>query len=336
MARGLLWWMTPLLREGFRRLLRPDDLYELDERMSTAVLQEHFWRAWERTRAGENYRLILACVKTLRWPLLYALFPRAMLLVFTVCQPLVLGRFLQFLQDPGETVSIGYGLIGAYGLVYLGIALSTAFYSHQNTSGLAMLRASLISAIFSRSTELSTGDVADSAAVTLMSSDVDAIIRAWRQLHEIWATLIQVPVAVWLLSTHIGWACVGPLVMCVLGLAVCVFCGPMSKRFMMAWMGKIQQRVGITSTMLGHIRSIKMSGLGPKLGSSIAQLRRDEIDTAAPFRMISAVMASAAQIPVLLSPVAAFALFTLQSRASGVSLDVTRMFTSLSWVIMLG
>lgn len=148
--------------------------------------------------------------------------------------------------------------------------------------------------------------------------------------------MIQIPVAVWLLSTHIGWACVGPLIICGLGLAICVFSGPSSKRFMMAWMSKIQQRIGITSTMLGHIRSIKMSGLGPKLGSSIAQLRRDEIDVAAPFRMISAVMASTAQMPVLLSPVAAFGLFTLQSRASGVSLDVTRMFTSLSLVILLG
>ncbi|OIW30336.1 multidrug resistance-like protein [Coniochaeta ligniaria NRRL 30616] len=335
-GRGLLWWMTPLLRNGFRRLLGPDDLYELDETMSAAVLHEGFWKAWEAVTPGRKHRLILACLKALKWPLLYAVFPRVLLLVFTICQPLVLGRFLVFLQDPSESVSVGYGLIGAYGVVYLGIALSTAFYSHQNTRGLAMLRGTLISAIFSRSTGLSTDDVDDSAAVTLMSTDVDAIIRAWRELHEIWATLIQIPVAVWLLSTHIGWACVGPLIICGLGLAVCVFCGPSSKRFMMAWLSKIQQRIGITSTMLGHIRSIKMSGLGPKLGASIAKLRRDEIDASAPFRMISALMASTAQMPVLLSPVAAFALFTVHSRASGVSLDVTRMFTSLSLIILVG
>ncbi|KAH8908368.1 multidrug resistance-like protein [Coniochaeta sp. PMI_546] len=335
-GRGLLWWMNPLLRDGFQRLLRPDDLYELDETMSAAVLHEGFWRAWTTVRPERKHRLLLACLKTLKWPLLYGVFPRVLLLVFTICQPLVLGRFLTFLQEPSQNVSVGYGLIGAYGVVYLGIALSTAFYSHQNTRTLAMLRGTLISAIFSRSTGLSTADVDDSAAVTLMSTDVDAIIRAWREFHEIWATLIQVPIALWLLSTHIDWACVGPLIICGLGLAVSIFSGPSSKRFMMAWMSKIQQRVGITSTMLGHIRSIKMSGLGPKLGASIAKLRRDEIDAAAPFRMISAVMASTAQMPMLLSPVAAFALFTLQSRASGMSLDITRMFTSLSLIILLG
>lgn len=335
-GRGLLWWMNPLLRDGFRRLLRPDDLYELDGPMGAAVLHEGFWRAWETVRPGRKHRLLLACLKALRWPLLYAVVPRVFLLVFTICQPLVLGRFLVFLQDPSESASVGYGLVGAYGVVYIGIALSTALYSHQNTRGLAMLRGTLISAVFSRATGLNTGDVDDSAAVTLMSTDVDAIIRAWREFHEIWATLVQIPVAVWLLSTHIGWACVGPLVICGLGLGVSIVAGPWSKRFMTAWMGKIQQRVGITAAMLGHIRAIKMSGLGPKLGISIARLRRDEIDASAPFRMISALMASTAQIPVLLSPVAAFALFALRSGEEGEVLDVTRMFTSLSLVILLG
>ncbi|KAB5575558.1 P-loop containing nucleoside triphosphate hydrolase protein [Coniochaeta sp. 2T2.1] len=338
-GRGLLWWMNPLLKTGWRKLLTPGDLYELDEPMGAAVLHETFWREWRDTKkGGRRYGLIMVCLKSLKWPLLYAVLPRLALVVFTICQPLVLGRFLEFLQDERQSVSIGYGLIGAYGCVYLGIALSTAFYSHQNTRTLAMLRGTLISAIFSRSTGLATGDVDDSAAVTLMSSDVDAIIRAWREFHEIWATMIQIPVAVWLLSTHIGWACVGPLIICGLGLAVSVFSGPPSKRYMMAWLSKIQQRIGITSTMLGHIRSIKMSGLGPKLAGSIARLRRDEIDAAAPFRMMAAVMASTAQMPVLLSPVAAFALFTLKERGQegGTGLDVTKMFTSLSLVILLG
>jgi hypothetical protein len=45
--KGLFWWMNPLLRLGFRRLLQPDDLYLLDQSMSAAVLHEAFWRAWD-------------------------------------------------------------------------------------------------------------------------------------------------------------------------------------------------------------------------------------------------------------------------------------------------
>lgn len=88
--------------------------------------------------------------------------------------------------------------------------------------------------------------------------------------------------------------------------------------------------------MLGHMKSIKMSGLAHKLGLTIAQLRQDEIDAAAPFRVMSAVNSAAAQIPLLISPVAAFAFFTIRSFQTTETLDATRMFSSLSLVILLG
>lgn len=88
--------------------------------------------------------------------------------------------------------------------------------------------------------------------------------------------------------------------------------------------------------MLGHMKSIKMSGLGPKLGLTNAKLRQDEIDAAAPFRAMSAVTLAIAQAPLLVSPVASFALFIIQSFQSGQTLDATRMFSSLSLIILLG
>lgn len=99
-------------------------------------------------------------------------FPRLLQLAFTICQPLVLNRFLAFLERPEEDTNRGYGLIGAYGLVYLGIALSGAFYSHQAARAATMLRGILVSAVFARSTGLSAADVDNAAAVTLMSTDV--------------------------------------------------------------------------------------------------------------------------------------------------------------------
>lgn len=49
--------------------------------------------------------------------------PRIALLAFTLCQPVLLKRLLQFLTSEHENVRIGYGLIGAYGAVYLGIGV---------------------------------------------------------------------------------------------------------------------------------------------------------------------------------------------------------------------
>lgn len=88
--------------------------------------------------------------------------------------------------------------------------------------------------------------------------------------------------------------------------------------------------------MLGHMKSIKMSGLGQRLGETIAKLRKDEIDAAAPFRKMSALNSGLAQVPLLISPVVAFAFFAIGAISSGQSLQTTKMFSSLSLMILLG
>lgn len=47
-ARAALAWVAPLLRTGFSRLLRPDDMLTLDEEMSTATLNDKFWSHWNK------------------------------------------------------------------------------------------------------------------------------------------------------------------------------------------------------------------------------------------------------------------------------------------------
>lgn len=47
-ARAALAWVAPLLRAGFKRLLRPDDMFALDEDMSTEKLNRKFWSHWNK------------------------------------------------------------------------------------------------------------------------------------------------------------------------------------------------------------------------------------------------------------------------------------------------
>ncbi len=116
-------------------------------------------------------RLIRCCIYTLKGPLLAIAAPRLVLLFFTICQPLILQRFLDFLSEKSQPVQIGYGLIAAYGIDYVGIAFSQALYWHRNARAVTMLRGTLVAAVFSKVTEISTTVAKDAAAVTLMSSD---------------------------------------------------------------------------------------------------------------------------------------------------------------------
>ncbi|GJC96884.1 ABC multidrug transporter [Colletotrichum higginsianum] len=363
-SRGLFWWLTPLLLTGFRRLLKPLDLFVLDRSMSTAVLDERFWRDWNKASSfsaavqpdasplTKRHRLIRTCVSTLKWQLLAVILPRIFLLGFTICQPLILNRFLDFLQNTPEDVNYGYGLIGAYGFVYLGISISSSFYWHKAFRSLAMLRGILVTAVYSKTTELRVAPGDNAAAVTLMSTDVDAIIRAWREVHEFWANTIQIALATWLLSTHLGYAASGPIVVSVVALIATVFFAPAAQKYQVIWVEKVQRRIGIhfppnvsdavltcdkgiTSAMIGHIKSIKMSGLTQKLSETLADLRIDEMKAATPFRVIGAITSAVAQVPLMLAPVVAFAMYTTIAAKTGQTLDATKLFAALSLIILL-
>jgi ATP-binding cassette subfamily C (CFTR/MRP) protein 1 len=92
---------------------------------------------------------------------------------------------------------------------------------------------------------------------------------------------------------------------------------------------------GVTSAMIGHIKSIKSSGLAQNLSDAILGLRADEIRASRPFRVVSSVTSAIAQIPLMMSPVAAFALFQGVASSSSKTLDATRVFSALSLIVLL-
>lgn len=62
----------------------------------------------------------------LKWTLLAAAIPRLCLTAFVFCQPFLIERAISLTNEPitGESTNSGYGMIGAYVFVYVGIAVS--------------------------------------------------------------------------------------------------------------------------------------------------------------------------------------------------------------------
>ncbi len=75
-----------------------------------------------------------------------------------------------------------------------------------------MFRGILISVLFNKTLDVSLISSSDSAAVTLMSTDVERIVIALPALHEVWAALLQVAIAAWLLQRQLGWPFFLPIV----------------------------------------------------------------------------------------------------------------------------
>ncbi|KAI9647609.1 hypothetical protein NHQ30_003994 [Ciborinia camelliae] len=147
-----------------------------------------------------------------------------------------------------------------------------------------MLRGVLVSAIYRKTTAIGISALDNSAAVTLMSTDVERITTGFVVVHELWAGLIQVGITTWLLKTQLGVACVAPILVSLFCTLLSSFVGSIAEKRQQSWMTVLQKRVGITAEMLSAMRGIKLAGLTEKLRNVIQRLRLDEIDSAGKYR----------------------------------------------------
>lgn len=192
-----------------------------------------------------------------------------------------------------------------------------------------------MTAIFEKTLQAPASVAAEKAAVTLMSTDVDRIMNGLREVHELWANVVQIAIATYLLETELKYACIAPAAIAVGSFVAITYLSEYTKQFQKQWMGKLQLRIARVSAMLESIKAIKISGLTERLHTIVAGLRQDEVDASKPFRLLGAGTSTIALLPQILSPVLAFAIYTAVTIRGGAILDVSRVFTSLSILSLL-
>lgn len=70
-----------------------------------------------------------------------------------------------------ESDRIGWGLTGAFGIVFAGMAVASGAYYHMSYRFVTVVRGSLVSMIYAKTVDLSVISLGESAAITLMSND---------------------------------------------------------------------------------------------------------------------------------------------------------------------
>lgn len=169
----------------------------------------------------------------LKWPLLSAVIPRLALIALNFCQPFLLHRALTLSEQPvtQDSKNVGYGLIGAYFLVYVGIAvyflhllhvtilifvkITTGQFQHLTYRVITMVRGGLISMLYTKTMDLSIDAADPSSSIILMSADIERITTGWQTIHELWANVIEVGLAIYLLEQQLGAACAIPIAVAI-------------------------------------------------------------------------------------------------------------------------
>lgn len=354
-SRGLFWWLNPLFQLGFRNVVNDDDLFAADDDLRSKSLEIRFSRRWaNRTSphptcvfqvltfcAGkeypQNHTLAWVMLRTMLGPLATAVLPRLALTFFRFMQPLLISSITKLVNEPDSesATNRGWGLTAAFGLVYIGLAVTGGAYQHQANRMATMVRGSLVNAIYAQTLDLSVTSLDESAAVTLMSSDVERICEAILPIHSMWSSPLEIALAIWLLQKEIGLALLGPLFITAVAISGPFLVSRHIGKAQMVWIEKIQTRIDTTAKMLHAMKGVKMLGLSSKTSSIVSQLRLDEIAKSLKMRKLFVVMIAFGNMSDIFAPGAAFTIYVIVARANGQTLDVTSAFTALSLIALL-
>lgn len=216
-SRSVFWWLNRLFRTGFKRSLSMEDLLPLDKHLTCGYLYDRLQTAWVNVPTKAPRSLLFLYFGRLKWRLLSAVPPRLGLIAFNFCQPFLIQRAISFSsrsksEDPNN---VGYGLIGAYFLVYAGIAITTGQYQHLTYRAITMARGGLVSMLFAKTSSLKANAADPATSLTLMSADIERITNGWQTMHEIWANPIEIALAIYLLERQLGAACAIPIAVAI-------------------------------------------------------------------------------------------------------------------------
>ncbi|KAK6611684.1 ABC transporter [Botrytis cinerea] len=335
---SLFWWLNTLIQNGHRNLLSLGDLFDIDQALSSSSLETKMQNAWQKQSRNGKYSLLFAILTSLKVSLLTLVFPRLCLIGFKFSQPLLINRAISLIENP-ETPgnqNIGYALIGATALIYLGLAISTAQYQHQIFRVITMIRGGLVCIIYNVTLALDAHSAGDSAAVTLMSTDIERIGTGFSSVDILWAGPIEAGIAAYLLQREMGLACIAPVIIslaCTIG-AFSIM--KWAKHTQKEWVEAVQKRVAITSSALKSMRGIKMQGLTTRLSEDLQELRVQELEYAKPFRRNIIATAVTSNITTLCGPAITFIVYILIQRTKeSATLNVGQAFTSLSLISLL-
>ncbi|KAK9772947.1 hypothetical protein SCAR479_10457 [Seiridium cardinale] len=329
-------WLATTFRLGHSRVISLDDLPLLDTKLGGHVLWERLASAWAKYDPHAGHSLLRACFRAFVSSFLSPCIPRICLTGFTFIQPFLIDTTVTLAGLEEPEASYGKGLMGAWALTFVGMAVSTAVYQYQNFRFITRMRGALIGLIYQKTMELRSVDVGDVTAVALMGTDVERIGQSLLMAHEIWGSLLDIAVAIWLLERQLFIACVAPVLIVAVFIAWQYLLTESVKRSQRAWIEKVQARLLITSNVLNNMKAVKMLGLSQIMSLVLERARRVEIDTSRVFRKLLVWRLLLSNLPTNLAPVAAFAVYVIIAVFwKNESLLTSQAFTSVALISLL-
>ncbi|KAF6167459.1 hypothetical protein GIB67_031660 [Kingdonia uniflora] len=326
-------WMTPLMRQGYKRPITERDIWKLDSWDRTETLNNKFQRCWlEETQKPRPWllRALNRSVGGRFW--LGGVFKIGNDLSQFV-GPVILNLLLQSMQQ-GDPPQTGY----VYALaIFLGVALGVLAEAQyfQNVMRVGFrLRSTLIAAVFRKSLKMThegRKNFTSGKITNLMTTDAEALQQICQQLHSLWSAPFRIIIAMVLLYSELGLASLLGSSMLVLMFPLQTFVISKMQKLSKEGLQRTDKRIGFMNEILAAMDTVKFYAWEQSFQSKVQNVRNDELSWFRRAQLLGAFNSFILNsIPVVVT-VISFGLFTLL----GGDLTPARAFTSLSLFAVL-
>uniref|UniRef100_A0A5G2RCQ7 Multidrug resistance-associated protein 4 n=1 Tax=Sus scrofa TaxID=9823 RepID=A0A5G2RCQ7_PIG len=271
-SRLLFWWLTPLLRVGYKRRLEEDDMYSVLPEDRSAHLGKKVSRAEKDAQEPSLTKAIIKCY----W--------KPYLEGTRIVQPVLLGKIISYLEyyDPSDSAAFREALAYAAGLsacVLTWAFLHHLYFYHIQRVGMR-LRVAVCHMIYRKALRLSNLAMREASTgqiVNLLSNDVNRFDQVTMFLHFLWVGPLQTVVVTALLWMEVGISCLAGMAVLILLLLLqsCIGKSFSSRRSKTA--AYTDDRIRSVSEVITGIRTVKMYTWEKSFADLIARLRRKEI-----------------------------------------------------------
>ncbi|KAL7797360.1 ABC transporter type 1, transmembrane domain-containing protein [Trichoderma ceciliae] len=325
--------MNGLLSRGNRSILRGGHLPRLERKMEAENLRWHILLSWDSRAKPETIlalpKVLLRC---LAGPFVSATLPRLGLVTFRCSQPILIKQAVRFVQGytKGNDENVGYWLIVAAVVVYLGQTFSASRYYHRLNKLEIMTRGCLTTLIYHKTLTIGSHVSDTGKVITIMSTDVDGAAEAGKMLHEAWAKVFELILGVILLVREVKWLAPLPFVIIFFCSQVSRYVAQNIRSRQKSWNMATQRRISVLSSILGSMKSVKALGVSGAMMSFIDQLRHDEIKSSKNVRWMNAAYNASANALGIFAPVVTLVVFAIVARLQGSQMNVSTAFTTVA------
>ena len=93
------------------------------------------------------------------------------------------------------------------------LQISNSSYQYQSLRFVTRLRGGLTALAYQRSLQIREAEQGKVTAMAILGADIPQIVAGFQMIHEVWASLLDVAIATWLLERKLSLACLAPVVL---------------------------------------------------------------------------------------------------------------------------